>query len=183
MFISQFSRQAPSFRMSSLRHFGIADSVMDFANKKMDGKKEDQFKEMITEMSSTPKWTLRPWKASLEKQLSGWTMYLPGVSNSDAVVGVKVFKAILDTMTEKELDTPESINGVSRERIAKTSGKSVDEVNKLMSTYQQSQIIAKWLHQKKKLGEKLPRTDVEMQYMQEEDPRLAAIARDMYVYY
>ena len=36
---------------------------------------------MLDQMLATPNWSLRPWKATLETQLSSWKMYIPGVGN------------------------------------------------------------------------------------------------------
>jgi hypothetical protein len=46
---------------------------------------------MIDTMSSTPKWTLKVWRGLIERQLSGWMMYIPGVRNSNEVKTLKVF--------------------------------------------------------------------------------------------
>lgn len=35
---------------------------------------------------------MRPWRTSIESQLSSWSMYLPGVSASSEIVEVKKFK-------------------------------------------------------------------------------------------
>jgi signal recognition particle GTPase len=55
---------------------------------------------------------------------------------------------MMDTMTDAELDNPELINGKSRERISKASGKSEDDVSRLVFFYKQSLIVATWLQQK-----------------------------------
>jgi hypothetical protein len=50
---------------------------------------------MITEMAETPKWTLRPWKSTVEKQLNSWSMYVPGQSNTPEMLEMKRFKGII----------------------------------------------------------------------------------------
>ena len=47
---------------------------------------------MIEVMAATPKWTLRPWRTSLETQLNSWAMYMPGMSTSPEIVEMKKFK-------------------------------------------------------------------------------------------
>lgn len=37
---------------------------------------------MLESMIKNEKWTMRPWKETLKDALSGWTMYIPGVSSS-----------------------------------------------------------------------------------------------------
>jgi signal recognition particle GTPase len=48
-------------------------------------------------------------------------------------------------MTEKELDDPSSINFLSKERIAKASGKSLEDVSRMLFYFQQSRIMQEWL--------------------------------------
>ena len=52
---------------------------------------------------------------------------------------------LLDSLTEAELDNFELINGISRERIAKQTSKSVDDVNQLVFFYKQTRILSTWL--------------------------------------
>lgn len=47
---------------------------------------------MITVMAETPKWTLRPWKVTVEKQLNSWSMYVPGQSTTPEMLEMKRFK-------------------------------------------------------------------------------------------
>lgn len=51
-------------------------------------------------------------------------------------------------MTEEELDNPDKINGQSKERISKASGKPVDDVRMLVFMHKQSQVVHKWLNMK-----------------------------------
>lgn len=45
-------------------------------------------------MASTPNWTLRPWKATIDEQMSSWMMYLPGVKNSNETKDIKTCKGV-----------------------------------------------------------------------------------------
>ena len=45
---------------------------------------------------------------------------------------------------------------LARERIARSSGKSVDDVGKLLYFYKQTKIVATWLQLKKSKKEKIP---------------------------
>ena len=64
------------------------------------------------------------------------TKFIPGlnkikdVNNQDDQM--KWTKAIIQSMTEKERENPEIINGSRRLRIAKGSGRNVSDVNKLI---------------------------------------------------
>jgi hypothetical protein len=46
---------------------------------------------MITTMVSTPDWNLKVWRTLIDKQLSGWMMYIPGVKDSNEVKVMKSF--------------------------------------------------------------------------------------------
>jgi len=134
------------------RHLGVLDSVTNMATNAISGTKEKQFEKMLEQMMATePKnWTLRPWKKTMEDQLNGWIMYVPGVSSTSEVKEIKHFKLMLDVMTDAELDRPHEINGQARERIAKASGRGADEVARLVFFYRQSLILCTWLQAKKK---------------------------------
>lgn len=56
---------------------------------------EQEFANMITEMAETPKWTLRPWRSTVEKQLNSWSMYVPGQSNTPEMLEMKRFKGAI----------------------------------------------------------------------------------------
>jgi hypothetical protein len=80
------------------RHLGVLDSVTNMATNAISGTKENQFEKMLEQMIATePKnWTLRPWKKTMEDQLNGWIMYVPGVSSTSEVKEIKHFKLMLD---------------------------------------------------------------------------------------
>ena len=63
-------------------------------------------------------------------------------------------EAIILSMTQKERDKPDIINGSRRKRIAKGSGTSVEEVNRLMKQYEQMNKMMKQLTSMGKKGKK-----------------------------
>ena len=158
------------------RSFGVGDTIMSMATNKLSENKEVKFAEMLEKMVATPKWTFRPWRDTMQSQLSSWTMYLPGVGSSTEAQELKGFKSMLDAMTDAELDSPEGINGPARERIARAASKSVDDVVRMIFFYKQSLVLFTWLQMKKQKGEPLPTTETEMQQMQESDLRMRQIA-------
>jgi len=158
---------------------------------------------MLEMMTTAPKWTLRPWKVTMENQLNSWSMYIPGVSSSNEVQEMKNFKDMIDAMTDEEVDDPlNKLNGPARERISRSTGRSMDEVTRLIFFYKQSLIVSTWLQERwcalwcsvqarntdssfektvcrKKADEALPTTEVELLEMQEKDPRVKVIASKM----
>ena len=63
-------------------------------------------------------------------------------------------EAIILSMTEKERERPDIINGSRRKRIAAGSGRSVEEVNRLMKQYEQMNKMFKQFGNMGKKGKK-----------------------------
>ena len=73
---------------------------------------------------------------------------LPGVGKAikDVEIEDDAFKgieAIIYSMTEKERQNPDIINGSRRKRIAAGSGKSLQEVNRLLTQFEQTRKMMK----------------------------------------
>lgn len=83
--------------------------------------------------------------------LSSILSFMPGFKQikdkmSEMNVNEKIFDwqlAIISSMTEKERRDPSIINGSRRKRIAAGSGRSVQEVNKLLNQYEQMRKVMK----------------------------------------
>jgi len=103
-------------------------------------------------------------------------LYIPGMSNTTEVKEIKKLKAMLDTLNDAELDRPEDIDGLAKQRISLQSNQSLDDVNKMIFFFNQSKIMHEWLSLKKSLKERLPTSEAEMQLMQENDMRIRSIA-------
>ena len=92
-------------------------------------------------------------KTSLMGPLSGILMMLPGMSAIGDIdipdVAMKKPEAIIRSMTPKERRNPGVLNASRRKRIAKGSGTSVQEVNRLMNQFNQSKQLMKQLSGKK----------------------------------
>lgn len=158
-----------------VRCFGITDTVTQFATDKLMGNKEKKFMDMLDLMISKPKWTLRDWKQTLDDQLNSWTMYLPGMKAQ--AKDMQSCKEILDKMAPQHLDNPSLIDGKAKEQLSRSTGKPIDEVQKMMTMYNQSVIVAKWLQMKKAAGEAMPDNEASFARMQENDIRLKQIAQ------
>jgi signal recognition particle subunit SRP54 len=79
--------------------------------------------------------------------ISEFSKFIPGIKNIGKVdLDEKQFKwinAIIDSMTNKEKKNPSIINGSRRLRIAKGSGRSVNEVNRLIKQFNQIKLLMK----------------------------------------
>ena len=56
---------------------------------------------------------------------------------------LKVYKAIIQSMTKKERNNPDLIKASQKKRIAKGSGTSIQEVNQLMKQFEQTKLMIK----------------------------------------
>ncbi len=91
--------------------------------------------------------------------LSGLVSMLPGmghIRDADLDAGALVrVQAILDSMTPKERVNPQVLNGSRKKRIARGSGQSVQEINRLLKQYAQMRKMMKTLQSMK--GRKSPK--------------------------
>lgn len=55
---------------------------------------------------------------------------------------------IVDTMSAVYVDEPSLIDGKAKELICKNSGKSMEEVHKMLAMYNQSVVVHQWLAMK-----------------------------------
>mmetsp|Transcript_9648 Transcript_9648/g.18108 ORF Transcript_9648/g.18108 Transcript_9648/m.18108 type:complete len:222 (-) Transcript_9648:188-853(-) len=164
------------FHISQRLQFGITDAIMGTVRDKMDDHKENNFKKMIDDMSETKKWDMRKWKGTIEEQANSWAMYVPGVSGSEQALKMKEILKILEAMRSDELDTPLTIKGAQKERIAVSAGVTLDAVANMLLMYKQSLVVHEWLKLKRASGEPMPQTEVEMQNLQKNDTRLRKIS-------
>ena len=91
---------------------------------------------------------------SLLEMLPGFSS-VKGVSEIDDGA-LTITEAVLDSMTPAERITPQVINGSRRRRIARGSGTSVQEVNKLLKQYAQMRKMMRTMSRKPRKGPGLP---------------------------
>ena len=80
--------------------------------------------------------------SSLVSMLPGMAQVRQADLDEDAVVRVM---AILDSMTPKERERPEILNGSRKRRIARGSGQGVPEINRLLKQFAQMRKVMKTL--------------------------------------
>lgn len=152
-------------RMAS-RILGMGDvlSLIEKAEQSFDEKKALELEKKIRESSFTLTDFMEQFKqirgmGSMD-QLMGM---MPGIKPSqlkDAKIDEKQIdrtEAIILSMTQKERDKPEIINASRKIRIAKGSGVTVEEVNKLLKNFEQVKALMKQFSgkgMKKKLSRK-----------------------------
>lgn len=95
--------------------------------------------------------------SSLLKMIPGLNMVKE--SDIDEKEFVKI-EAIICSMTEKERQNPRLLNGSRRIRIAKGSGTKVQDVNKFMASFEQTQKLMKKIQNEKSINKALKSLDV-----------------------
>lgn len=144
-------------RMAS-RILGMGDvlSLIEMAQEKFDLKQA----EIVSEKIRSDQFTLSDFKeqirqfkkiGSMEKVLS----MIPGAENLQLkkpgeMPGKELghIEAIINSMTPRERDNPGLINGSRRKRIARGSGTSVQEINRLLKQFMEVRKMMKSLKQK-----------------------------------
>lgn len=131
---------------------------------------EDETKRLERKVAKEGKFDLEDFLAMMRQiqkmgPLSGLLKMIPGM-NQKALKGVNVddkqmkhVEAIILSMTPKERQKPEVLNGSRRQRIAKGSGRTVQEVNRLVDQFKQMQKMMKQMRGAGMFrpGAKLPR--------------------------
>ncbi len=149
-------------RMAS-RILGMGDvlSLIEKAEQAIDEKKAAELEKKLRENT----FTLSDYLDQLRQlksmgSLESIMAMMPGM-NSGALKDAKIdenalakTEAIILSMTQKERDRPDIINGSRRKRIAKGSGTSVEEVNRLMKQYEQMNKMFKQLNNMGRKGKK-----------------------------
>jgi signal recognition particle subunit SRP54 len=74
--------------------------------------------------------------SGLLKMLPGFNQYADMMNDADADSQMKKTKAIIQSMTPYERSHPETLRSSHKNRIAKGSGTSVAEVNKLLNNFE-----------------------------------------------
>lgn len=137
------------------RILGMGDvvSLVEKAQEEIDEKKAEE----LAKNMMSGKFTLDDMLYSLEASrklgpLSSLLGMMPGMSDyknmvndEDADKAMKKTKAIIQSMTAKEKKDPSMLRGSHKRRIAKGSGTSVDDVNKLINQFEKMKKVMKSL--------------------------------------
>ncbi len=146
-------------RMAS-RILGMGDvlSLIEKAEQAIDEKKAAELEKKLRENNFTLTDYLDQLRqikqmGSLESLLS----MIPGAPKNIELdeKAMQHIEAIILSMTEKERERPDIINGSRRKRIAAGSGRSVEEVNRLMKQYEQMNKMFKQFGKMGKKGKKM----------------------------
>ncbi|MBR6650003.1 MAG: signal recognition particle protein, partial [Clostridia bacterium] len=146
-------------RMAS-RILGMGDvlSLIEKAEQAIDEKKAAELEKKLRENN----FTLTDYLDQLRQikqmgSLESLLAMIPGAPKNIELdeKAMQHIEAIILSMTEKERERPDIINGSRRKRIAAGSGRSVEEVNRLMKQYEQMNKMFKQFGKMGKKGKKM----------------------------
>ncbi|WP_210469428.1 signal recognition particle protein [Sporosarcina sp. 6E9] len=150
-------------RMAS-RILGMGD-VMSLIEKAQDNVDEDKAKE-LEEKFRTQTFTLDDFLDQLQQvkkmgPLDELLKMMPGAGKIKGLENAQVdegqmgrVEAVIQSMTTKERTTPEIINANRRRRIAKGSGTSIQEVNRLLKQFEEMKKMVKQMTNMQQKGKK-----------------------------
>jgi signal recognition particle subunit SRP54 len=150
-------------RMAS-RILGMGD-VMSLIEKAQDNVDEDKAKE-LEEKFRTQTFTLDDFLEQLQQvkkmgPLDELLKMMPGAGKIKGLENAKVdegqmgrVEAVIQSMTTKERSTPEIINAHRRRRIAKGSGTSIQDVNRLLKQFEEMKKMVKQMTNMQQKGKK-----------------------------
>lgn len=78
---------------------------------------------------------------NIMKMLPGYSQYADMIDTNKANDGMKRTKAIIQSMTKFEREHPEKLRGTMKKRIAKGSGTTVTEINRLITQYEKTKKV------------------------------------------
>lgn len=142
-------------RMAS-RILGMGD-ILTLIDKAKEAYNEKEAKALQDKILKS-QFTFDDYLAQIEQMsnmgdLNSLVAMIPGISKK-SLKGIKLdnreldySKAIIRSMTKEERNNPKIINGSRRKRIAQGSGRKVQEVNRLLKQFEQSQVMMKQLTQ------------------------------------
>lgn len=148
-------------RMAS-RILGMGDvlTLIEKAQEKVDAKKAQDLERKLRKNE----FTLDDFLDQLQQMKSMGPLnqimdMIPGMGKVKALKNVdldekdlKHTEAIISSMTKEERKRPDIVNGSRRKRIARGSGTSVQEVNKLLKQFSQTQKMIKQINQMQQSG-------------------------------
>lgn len=187
---SYFTRREPSLcRTNSLRtagdlrkatisttasHRSVFGWVQDKMASRAENKKAAKITDQIDLMANSPTWTLKMFADEINETLSSWTTKIPGASGSAEIQRAKATQTVVNAMVESlgENITVEDISRFDRKRKLKlviACEKPMDEVDSVLSTFRQMDIMHRILRHRKEKGITMPTNEAELKMAMQQD--------------
>lgn len=158
---------------SLVRHSTVWRVVQNAIQERRASKEEEQFQAELARLASMTRYDLRNFKEAVDKPGNSWFSWVnkvPGVRSMPEVQVGERYRKILGAFTEEELAHPEKIKSREKQRVATQSGESIQEINLLLSLYENSQALHKWVRRRVADKKEMPKTQSECQVLMMGDP-------------
>jgi len=137
-------------------------------------KKAAKLVDQIALMANSPTWTLKMFADEIDETLSSWSTKIPGASNTAEIQTAKetqkVVKAMLDNLGEQV--TAKDISKLDRKqklKLAIACKKPMDEVNTVLNSFSQMEIMHRILRYRKENGIPLPSDEAGLKMAMQKD--------------
>uniref|UniRef100_A0A7S0HZ64 Signal recognition particle SRP54 subunit M-domain domain-containing protein n=1 Tax=Hanusia phi TaxID=3032 RepID=A0A7S0HZ64_9CRYP len=153
---------------------GIFDSLKDSwqgTKEQYSAKKQNEmFHAMIGQLIKKEKFDLDDFTESFKQGaeqsgMTGWQRHLPGVKNSPELLQLQETISVLDIIPPEFRREPEKLRAEEKARLAKSTGKTVTDINKVLKRYDEMKMLHGWLRKRAQAGKPLPTNSRELAMM------------------
>ena len=143
----------------------VVSWLQDKFTERQTTKKAAKIIDQISLMANSPKWTLKHMADEVDETLNAWTAKIPGASKSVEMQRAKetqvMVKAMMAHLGDKvTLNDIEKLDRKQKLKLVIACKKPMDEVDHMLSTFKQMDIMHRILRMRKENGKELP-TDEE----------------------
>eukprot|EP00571_Detonula_confervacea_P006319 CAMPEP_0172322652 /NCGR_PEP_ID=MMETSP1058-20130122/46506_1 /TAXON_ID=83371 /ORGANISM="Detonula confervacea, Strain CCMP 353" /LENGTH=245 /DNA_ID=CAMNT_0013038453 /DNA_START=17 /DNA_END=754 /DNA_ORIENTATION=- len=139
--------------------------IQDKMANRAKAKKEAKLIDQIALMANSPTWTLKMFAAEIDETLSSWTTKIPGAGRTKEIQAAKASQTVVNAMVE-HLGAKVSAGDLSKLdrkqklKLVIACEKPMDELNSVINSFRQMEIMHRILRFRKENGIALP-TDEE----------------------
>ncbi|EKX35246.1 hypothetical protein GUITHDRAFT_166050 [Guillardia theta CCMP2712] len=161
------------FRTSQTK-LGIFDSLKETWQGTKDQysakKQQEMFHAMVGQLIKKEKFDLDDlhdiFKQGAEQSgVNSWRQHLPGVKNSPEMLQLQETMSVLDVIPPEFRREPDRLKAEEKARLAKSTGKSVMEINKVLKRFDELKMLHGWLRKRALSGKPLPTNSRELAMM------------------
>jgi len=105
-------------------------------------------------------------KAGIDKSgMEGWRKHMPGVKSNPAYEEMQMSMAVLGAIPQELRDNPKLLKADAKVKIAKHSGRTVTEINKILGRFDEAKVLHGWLRKRVAANKPIPATQGDVMKM------------------
>lgn len=148
--------------------------VQDKLAERAQTKKAAKIVDQIALMANSPTWTIKMFAAEIDETLSSWTTKIPGASKSTELQAAKESQKVVNAIREQLGDnvTAKDVSKFDRKqklKLAIACKKPMDELDVVLNSFTQMDIMHRILMYRKENGISLPEDDAGLKMAMEQD--------------